>query len=237
MEHRPEDSTDESAAATGTPRSGQRLDLAGQRVDYTLGGLSERDAPASPYELFHRWYDEALAAGGEPNAMVVSSVSGDGLPSSRTVLLKGLDEGEREGFVFYTNYRSRKGRDLAAQPGCALLFPWYALQRQVRVEGVAEQVSRAESEAYFASRPRDAQLGAWASPQSEEVPDRQALDRLLVEAARRFEGTDVPCPQHWGGYRVRPEAVEFWQGRHGRMHDRLHYRREGAGWGRSRLAP
>jgi pyridoxamine 5'-phosphate oxidase len=227
-----------SAAGAG---GGRRLDLAGQRVDYAMGGLSEEDAPGSPYELFTHWYDEALAAGGEPNAMVVSTVSADGAPSSRTVLLKGLDpssgSGNREGFVFFTNYRSRKGRELADEPRCALLFPWYALQRQVRVEGTAEQVSRAESQAYFASRPRDAQLGAWASPQSGEVPDRAALERLLAEAADRFEGTDVPCPPHWGGFRVRPEAIEFWQGRHGRMHDRLVYRRDGDGWGRSRLAP
>jgi pyridoxamine 5'-phosphate oxidase len=224
-------------ASTAGADDGRRLDLAGQRVDYAMGGLSEDDAPGSPYQLFTRWYDEALAAGGEPNAMVVSTVSADGLPSSRTVLLKGLDEGPEDGFVFYTNYTSRKGRELADEPRCALLFPWYALQRQVRVEGTAERVDRAESEAYFASRPRDAQLGAWASPQSEEVPDREALEGLLAEVAQRFDGTDVPCPPHWGGFRVRPRSMEFWQGRHGRMHDRLHYRREGAGWGRSRLAP
>jgi pyridoxamine 5'-phosphate oxidase len=139
--------------------------------------------------------------------------------------------------VFYTNYGSRKARELDGQPRCALLFPWYALQRQVRVEGVATKVSREQSEAYFASRPRPAQLGAWASPQSEEVADRAALDALLADATERFEGTQVPCPPHWGGYRVRPDSMEFWQGRHGRMHDRLLYRRTAAGWDRVRLAP
>lgn len=225
---------------TGREPSAGRLDLAGQRVDYRLGGLAEADAPDAPYELFDRWYDDALAAGGEPNAMVLGTVSQAGAPSSRTVLLKGLDEHPAEGpdgFVFYTNQRSRKGRELAAEPRCSLLFPWYALQRQVRVEGVASQVTRAESEAYFATRPRPAQLGAWASPQSEEVVDRDALDRLLADAEARFAGADVPCPPHWGGYRVRPQTVEFWQGRHGRMHDRLVYRRDGDAWRRTRLAP
>lgn len=211
----------------------QRPDPAALRVDYTLGRLDD-EVPDDPYLLFEGWYADAVAALDEPNAMVLSTVSEDGQPSSRTVLLKGMSA---DGLDFYTNYTSRKGVELAAEPRCALLFPWYGLQRQVRVKGVAERLSREESEAYFATRPRDAQLGAWASPQSSEVPDRAYLDRLLDEAAARFEGTEVPCPEHWGGYRVRPVVYEFWQGRKGRMHDRMRYLHDEGCWHRARLAP
>jgi pyridoxamine 5'-phosphate oxidase len=172
----------------------------------------------------------------EPNAMVVSTVSAEGRPSSRMVLLKGVDE---RGFVFYTNYESRKGAELSATGVAALLFPWHDLQRQVRVEGPVERVSAAESEAYFASRPRGSQLGAWASPQSQEVASREELDFRYADVEQRFgDDGEVSLPPFWGGFRVVPALVEFWQGRKGRLHDRLVYRRDGDGeWRTSRLAP
>jgi pyridoxamine 5'-phosphate oxidase len=170
--------------------------------------------------------------------MVVSTVAADGRPSSRTVLLKGYDA---DGFVFFTNYGSRKSAELAGNERCALLFPWHDLERQVRVEGVAERVARSVSEEYFASRPRASQIGAWASvepvPQSGVVAGRGQLQAAYDAAALRFAGEDVPCPPTWGGYVVRPEVVELWQGRTGRMHDRLRYRREADGWVVERLAP
>jgi pyridoxamine 5'-phosphate oxidase len=211
--------------------------VAAAREEYTAGGLTEDDLLPDPVAMFRRWLHDAVTAGlHEPNAMVVATATPTGVPSARTVLLKGVDE---RGFVFYTNYRSRKGVELGANPLCALLFPWHALERQVRVDGEAVRLTGAESAAYFATRPRSSQLGAWASPQSEVVPDRAALDRRYDEAARRFGDGDVPLPPHWGGFRVRHEAVEFWQGRAGRMHDRLRYRRgsPGAGWVVERLAP
>lgn len=209
------------------------------RREYEAGGLSEDDAPDEPFALFADWFAAAVRAAaadaaGEANAMVVSTVGTDGRPSSRTVLLKGFSD---EGFVFFTNYGSRKGSELASSPACALLFGWYALQRQVRIEGSAEQVGQAESEAYFATRPRESQLGAWASHQSRVVAGRAELEEAYEEVARRFEGDDVPCPPFWGGYRVRPERFEFWQGRRGRMHDRLAYELADGGWARTRLAP
>jgi pyridoxamine 5'-phosphate oxidase len=184
--------------------------------------------------MFGRWFDEAQAAGlHEPNAMVVSTVSGDGQPSSRMVLLKGVSEA---GFVFFTNVASRKGEELAAEPRCALLFPWHPLERQVRVEGPASLVSREEVAAYFATRPRGSRLGAHASHQSRVVASRAELDAAYADAEQAYPD-DVPVPEEWGGYRVRPEVVEFWQGRPGRMHDRLVYRRTGQGWRTERLAP
>jgi pyridoxamine 5'-phosphate oxidase len=210
-------------------------DLTEQRREYVVGGLHESDLAADPVAMFRGWMHDAVVAGlHEPNAMVVSTVSAAGLPASRTVLLKGLDE---RGFVFYTNYDSRKGQELAANPACALLFPWHDLERQVRVEGMAERTSAAETQAYFDTRPRASQVGAWASPQSEVVPDRASLDASYAEVEARFGEQPVPVPPHWGGYRVRPEVVEFWQGRRGRMHDRLRYRRTADGWLTERLAP
>jgi len=201
-------------------------DLRDLRHEYAARGLDESELSPDPIEMFRRWMDDATAAGiGEPNAMVVSTVSSTGQPSSRMVLLKGLDEG----FVFYTNFSSRKGQELAANPRCALLFPWHGLERQVRVEGTAVRMSPEESQAYFSSRPRGSQVGAWASPQSTVVDSRAALDQSYAETAERFRDLDeLPVPPHWGGYRVRHEVVEFWQGRQSRMHDRLRYRRSDA---------
>ncbi len=209
--------------------------VAAARADYARGGLTEDDLLAEPVAMFRRWYDEAHAAGvHEPNAMVVSTADPDGRPSSRLVLLKGVSD---EGFVFYTNTRSRKGQELVANPRCALLFPWHPLERQVRVDGVTEALPREAVDAYFAQRPRGSQIGAWASHQSQPVSGRDELARDYAAAEARFDGADVPTPEEWGGYLVRPEAVEFWQGRPGRMHDRLVYRRDDAGWRAERLAP
>ena len=177
-------------------------ELAALRREYGDSGLDGPDLAADPVAMFRRWMHDTVAAGlHEPNAMVVSSVSANGRPSSRMVLLKGVDE---RGFVFYSNYDSRKGHELSANPLVALLFPWHDLQRQVRVEGRAEQVSEEESEAYFATRPRASQLGAWASPQSSEVASREELEPLYAEVEERFQSVDVPLPPHWGGYLVRP---------------------------------
>ena len=208
--------------------------LAALRREYGDAGLDVPDLSPDPIAQFRRWLADTIDAGlHEPNAMVVSTVSGEGRPSVRLVLLKGVDE---RGFVFYTNYESRKARELEANPAVSLLFPWHDLQRQVRVEGSATRVSTEESEAYFEARPRASRLGAWASPQSREVASRSELDDLYAGVEERFT-EDVPLPPFWGGYRVRPEMVEFWQGRKGRLHDRLVYRRSGTGWETLRLAP
>lgn len=210
--------------STQAPQLPSAAQLAELRRRYGRGELVEGELPADPLVLFHTWLADALAEKvPEPNAMVVATVGPDGVPSARTVLLKGLDE---RGFVFYTNYGSAKAADLDANPHAALVFPWHAMERQVRVTGPAARVSREESAAYFASRPLESRLGAWASPQSRVVADRDSLDRLYAETGERFAGTeDVPLPDFWGGYRVRPEVVEFWQGRQGRMHDRVRFRR------------
>lgn len=214
-------------------------DLAAVRREYALGGLGERDLSGDPVTMLRRWLGEALTAEvEEPTAMVLATVSAAGRPSSRTVLLKGLSEA---GLVFYTNYSSRKGEDLAGQPGCALLFGWYALQRQVRVEGEATRLPQEASAAYFAGRPRPSQLAAWASPQSRVLESRERLEERYRELESRFAGQEVPVPPFWGGYVVAPVAVEFWQGRRGRLHDRLRYRRvltdPERGWLVERLAP
>ena len=215
------------------------MDLSGLREEYGRGGLDLPDLADEPVAMFERWLEQAVAAGvHEPNAMVLATSTPDGRPSSRMVLLKGVGP---EGFVFFTNLSSRKGDELAANPRCALLFPWHPLERQVRVEGVASALDDAEVEAYFHSRPRGAQLGAWASEQSRPVSSRAALAASYARAQERFGAEprdgEVPVPPQWGGYRVRPEAVEFWQGRPSRMHDRLVYTRDGDGWATERLAP
>ncbi|HEX5088497.1 MAG TPA: pyridoxamine 5'-phosphate oxidase [Nocardioides sp.] len=209
--------------------------VAAAREEYTRGGLSESDLLPDPIAMFRRWYDDAHAAGlHEPNAMVVATVASDFAPAARLVLLKGVSE---DGFVFYTNTGSRKGRELAGNPRCALLFPWHPLERQVRVDGTAAPLPREAVDAYFSVRPRGSQLGAWASHQSRVVSGREELQAAYEEADRRFAAGDVPTPDEWGGYRVHPESVEFWQGRPGRMHDRLVYRRTADGWRTERLAP
>lgn len=211
-------------------------DVAAMRTDYGQAELSETSLAADWVGQFGRWLAEAVAARlTEPNAMVLATADAKGVPSGRTVLLKAYDA---RGFVFFTNYESRKGQELATNPVASLVFPWYPLRRQVVVTGTVGQVTRAETEAYFATRPRDSQLGAWASPQSQPVPDRAALDDAWQAAAGRFpDGEPIPAPPHWGGLRVRPDTVEFWQGRTGRLHDRLVYRRAADGWTVERLAP
>lgn len=210
-------------------------DLRNLRREYAAHGLDESELADDPFTMFDRWMADAVASGlGEPNAMVLATVSTGGRPAARTVLLKGCDE---TGFGFYTNYSSRKGQELAANPGCALLFPWHDLERQVRVEGTAAPMTATENQEYFGSRPRASQIGAWASPQSTVVESRAVLDGLYDETAGRFGDEEIPVPPHWGGFRVRPEMVEFWQGRSGRMHDRLRYRRTPSGWETERLAP
>ena len=211
------------------------MDLASLRAEYALGGLHESDLAPDPVSMFRAWMADAAASGmHEPNAMVVATVSPEGVPSSRMVLLKGVDE---EGFRFFTNLGSRKGSELSANHRCSLLFPWHPLERQVRIDGVAEELAREDVAAYFATRPRGAQLGAWASRQSSEVRSREELDEAFAAMEERFPD-QVPLPDWWGGYVVVPEVVEFWQGRPGRMHDRLVYtRRAGRGWTTARLAP
>jgi pyridoxamine 5'-phosphate oxidase len=210
--------------------------LSGMRREYTqVKGLTEEDLAADWVTQFARWLADAVAAElPEPNAMVVGTADSEGRPSARTVLLKGYDE---RGLVFYTNYESRKGSESRVNPYASLVFPWFPMHRQVVVAGSVAPVDRAETEAYFATRPRDAQLGAWASPQSRVVADRAALDESLRATGERFPD-EVPPPPHWGGLRVTPHTVEFWQGRTGRLHDRLRYRRTDEGvWMIERLAP
>lgn len=197
-------------------------------------GLSETQAHPDPLRQFDMWLRDAVQAGlAVPNAMTLATIGESGAPDARIVLLKGLEEG---GFTFYTNYRSRKGRELQARPAACLVFQWSDLERQVRVEGAVVKVSAAESDRYYASRPLGARLSAWASAQSEVVPGREALEKAVREAKERF-GDDPPRPRHWGGFRVVPQAIEFWQGRADRLHDRLLYTRAGASWRIERLAP
>lgn len=211
--------------------------LADMRRDYTRDGLSEEQAPDEPFALFHQWFAEAVKteqAPVEPNAMTLATVDAAGRPHCRILLLKGLDS---RGFTFFTNYASAKGEQLAAQPFAAMTFFWPSLERQVRIEGRVERVSLEESDAYFQVRPLGSRIGAWASPQSQVISGRSQLDELLAETERRFMEVAPHCPEHWGGYRLLPERIEFWQGRASRLHDRLNYRLEDAAWQRERLAP
>ncbi len=211
--------------------------LADLRREYHREALTEADVDPDPLRQLERWLQEAIrAALPEPTAMTLATVGADGRPSARIVLLKGVDSA---GLVFFTNHDSRKGRELAIHPDVALLFHWIQLERQVRIEGVAGKVASAESDAYFASRPRSSRLSAWASPQSRAIPDRDWLEREFAAVTARYEGdnADVPRPPFWGGYRVLPSLVEFWQGRSSRLHDRIVYRRDGSRWQIQRLAP
>ncbi|MFR9673628.1 pyridoxamine 5'-phosphate oxidase [Streptomyces sp. TR06-5] len=212
------------------------LDPAAMRARYRAEGLVEADLAPDPIEQFARWFEQAAAGGlHEPNAMVLSTADATGRPASRTVLLKKFDP---RGFVFFTQHGSRKGREIAENPRVSLLFPWHPLARQVVVGGSAARIGRDETAAYFRTRPHGSQLGAWASDQSATLASREELDRRFADLAARYpEDQDVPVPPHWGGYRVVPETVEFWQGRENRLHDRLRYRAADRGWTVERLCP
>ena len=205
------------------------------RQEYAAGSLNETNMPQNPMEEFNVWLDFAINSGlTEPNAMTVATATPDGKPSARVVLLKEVND---KGFVFFTNYMSRKGRELIVNPEVAIVFDWHDIERQVRVEGRAEKLSIEESEAYFNERPEDAKIGAWASPQSKIVKDRDELEKHLEEIEEQFEDMPVHRPSHWGGYLIRPSVIEFWQGRPSRMHDRIVYYKTEDGWTMHRLAP
>ena len=210
-------------------------DLAALRAEYAREGLEEADAGTDPVDLFAQWLDVAVTAGiHEPNAMALATADASGRPSVRIVLLKGFDAA---GAVFYTNFDSRKGRELVVNPWASAVLLWHQLRRQVRIEGRVERVDPEQSDAYFASRPRGAQIGAVASQQSRSVGDRAALETQVADAERRFDGRDVERPEQWGGYRITLDAVEFWQGRADRVHDRFRFTRVSDGWSRERLQP
>lgn len=223
--------------AVPRPAAPPPLKIADLRTDYKRESLDLSDVAPAPFAQFGRWFEAAVSAAvPEPNAMTLATVDASGRPTARVVLLKGFDE---RGFVFYTNYASRKGAELAAHPDAALNFFWPELERQIRIEGAVAKVSDAESAEYFASRPRLSQIGAWASPQSEPIADRQVLESRFAAAEARYRG-EVPRPAHWGGYRLDPVMLEFWQGRPSRLHDRIRYRRSPADpkrWDIDRLAP
>ncbi|MBU3703747.1 MAG: pyridoxamine 5'-phosphate oxidase [Ilumatobacteraceae bacterium] len=213
------------------------MTLRDRRVQYETAGLDVSDLDASPIVQWQRWYDQAAEAGvAEPNAMTVSTIADDGAPDARVVLVRAADE---RGFVFFTNYDSAKGRQIDDDPVAAATFAWLDLHRQVRVRGTVERISAEESDDYFASRPRDSQIGAWASPQSQPIADRAALTARVEEMTARFASGPVPRPAHWGGFRLRPVSIEFWQGRPNRLHDRFRYSRDGStgNWYVERLAP
>ena len=211
------------------------LDIAALRRDYAMAALREAEAHADPVRQFESWFADAVAAQvPEPNAMTLATATRDGVPAARIVLLKGVDG---QGFVFYTDYRSRKGAELTENPLAALVFLWKEIERQVRISGSVSRVTPAESEAYYRSRPLGSRLGAWASHQSAVIASRDELEDRLRDVTARFVDGDVPLPPHWGGFRVVPDEIEFWQGRENRLHDRLRYERTQSGWTISRLSP
>ena len=211
------------------------MDASSLRKEYTRAGLDRGDVDPDPVLQFHNWFEKVIEADlHEPNAMILATASREGNPSARVVLLKGYDE---RGFVFYTNYEGRKARELDSNPLCALLFYWGELERQVRIEGRACRISGEESDSYFLSRPRGSRLAAWASEQSRPVESRRILEERVRALEADYEGREVPRPPFWGGYRVEPEVIEFWQGRENRLHDRLVYRRTEGEWRIERLQP
>ena len=211
------------------------MDASRLRKEYTSAGLDRSDVDPDPIVQFHKWFEKVIDADlHEPNAMILATATTDGRPSARTVLLKGHDE---RGFVFYTNYEGRKAVELETNPRCALLFYWGELERQVRIEGHASRLSGEESDAYFTGRPRGSRLGAWASEQSRPVEDRSILEERVRALEAKYEGREIPRPPFWGGYRVEPEVIEFWQGRENRLHDRLVYHRSSGGGKIERLQP
>ncbi|MFZ9660239.1 MAG: pyridoxamine 5'-phosphate oxidase [Chitinophagaceae bacterium] len=211
------------------------MSIADIRTEYKLATLSEDEVAINPIEQFARWWEEAINSEiPEVNAMTLSTASKLGRPSSRIVLLKGYDE---QGFVFFTNYESRKGQDIAENPNVSLLFFWKELERQIRIDGTVTKVTVEESDEYFASRPKGSKIGAWASPQSQVIATRHLLEKRSAGYEMEFKGDDIPRPEHWGGYRVKPFRIEFWQGRENRLHDRIQYEWQSKGWIRSRLAP
>jgi pyridoxamine 5'-phosphate oxidase len=211
------------------------VELADLRKEYTQQGLHETEADDDPVEQFRRWFEQAVSAQlPEPNAMTLATCTPDGRPSARIVLLKGYNG---NGFTFFTSYEGRKAKELDSNPRAALVFYWPELERQIRIEGNIERTSSEESDAYFATRPRNSQLGAWASSQSSVVASREVLERRWAELQARYANQPVPRPPHWGGYRLIPTVFEFWQGRPSRLHDRLRYRRSPTGWVRERLSP
>jgi pyridoxamine 5'-phosphate oxidase len=205
------------------------------RTDYETRSLDKQTAKPNPFEQFEMWLEEAIAeAVDEPNAMVLTTAASNGKTSARIVLLRGFDQ---KGFVFYTNYDSRKGREIAQNPNASLLFFWAKLERQIRIEGVISKIDRRQTEEYFASRPRESQIGAWASLQSDVIAERSELEDKIAALEKQFEGKEVPCPENWGGYVLQPDLFEFWQGRKSRLHDRLCYTKIKSNWNIERLSP